>query len=276
MTAGHSRPAHGAHHEPACPGAHHDPGPRSAAMTSGGSAGVPWCQGGALPAPRPRRSHLSRVPRGSGPSRRRGGVRPTGLPGSAGGIEDVGQGQSQGGGEFGQLRLGGMDGAVGAVLGEHANAGGADTGPLGKRLRVQVTTAHALLQQLRKVSHPLLLPGPDPFIRFGAALGWALPAAVRTARSRAATGWDISRGGGRFRSSGRSLATRTPLPAGNQAHIRVDVGLAHRQTHCGPGEIEVLGDLTGRAVTMRHSGSGRRITVVVTSPGGKSRAENGS
>ncbi|MFD3505031.1 hypothetical protein [Streptomyces sp. NPDC058678] len=27
-----------------------------------------------------------------------------------------------------------------------------------------MTAAHALLQQLRKISHPLLLPAPDPFI----------------------------------------------------------------------------------------------------------------
>ncbi|GAA0297308.1 hypothetical protein GCM10009540_15640 [Streptomyces turgidiscabies] len=44
--------------------------------------------------------------------------------------------------------------------------GGADTGSCGEALRVQVTTAHALLQQLRKISHPLLLPRPDHFIRF--------------------------------------------------------------------------------------------------------------
>jgi hypothetical protein len=68
--------------------------------------------------------------------------------GRAGGIEDLGQGQVQDGGEFSKLRLRGMDGAVSTVLGEGADAGGSDTSPRGECLRVEVTAAHALLQQL--------------------------------------------------------------------------------------------------------------------------------
>lgn len=67
---------------------------------------------------------------------------------SAGGGQDLGQRPSQCRGELGQLFPRGVDGTVRALHGGDSDARRADAGPRGKGLRVQVTTAHALLQQL--------------------------------------------------------------------------------------------------------------------------------
>lgn len=81
---------------------------------------------------------------------------------SLGRVKDFGQRQPEGVGEFGQLLLGGMDGATGPVLSESPDTRRADTGPLCESLHSQVPAAHGHLQEFSKVGHFPRLPRPGP------------------------------------------------------------------------------------------------------------------